>query len=259
MPGIVAVMFDLRGKFAVVTGAGSGIGEAIARVFAGAGAAVFVLDRDAAAAKRAAESLPGAKTVVADVSDETSVTKAVGFVLEHSGGQIDVLVNNAGIGHVGTVLTTTPADLDRLYRVNVQGILMTTRAVLPSMIARGAGSVINLASIGGIVGIRDRLAYCTTKFAVVGMTKCMALDHATTGVRFNAICPGRVETPFVAARLAEYADPQKARQEMAASQAIGRMGRPDEIAAAALYLASDESKFVTGSALIIDGGFSTGK
>ncbi len=252
-------MFDLSGKFAVVTGAGSGIGEAIARVFAHAGALVFLFDRDASAAQRAAEKLPNAKTILADVSDENSVNEAVNQVLEQTSRRIDVLVNNAGIGHVGTVLTTTPADLDRLYRVNVQGILMMTRAVLPSMIARSAGSVINLASIGGIVGIRDRLAYCTTKFAVVGMTKCMALDHATTGVRFNAICPGRVETPFVTARLAEYPDPQKARQEMAASQAIGRMGQPDEIAAAALYLGSDESRFVTGSSFIIDGGFSAGK
>lgn len=252
-------MFDLSGKFAVVTGAGSGIGEAIARIFADAGAAVFVLDRDAAAAKRVAEKLPNARAIVTDVSDESSVYQAVGDVLEQAGRRIDVLVNNAGIGHVGTVLTTTPADLDRIYRVNVLGVLMMTRAVLPSMISRGAGSVINLASIGGIVGIRDRLAYCTTKFAVVGMTKCMALDHATSGVRFNAICPGRVETPFVTARLAEYADPQKAREDMAATQAIGRMGHPEEIAAAALYLGSDESKFVTGSALIIDGGFSAGK
>ncbi len=252
-------MFDLSAKFAVVTGAGSGIGEAIARVFANAGAEVFVLDCDASAAQRVAEKLPNAKAILADVSDENSVNQAVSQVLEQTSRRIDVLVNNAGIGHVGTVLTTTPADLDRLYRVNVQGILMMTRAVLPSMIAQSTGSVINLASIGGIVGIRDRLAYCTTKFAVVGMTKCMALDHATTGVRFNAICPGRVETPFVTARLAEYADPQKARQEMAASQAIGRMGQPDEIAAAALYLASDESRFVTGSSFIIDGGFSAGK
>jgi NAD(P)-dependent dehydrogenase (short-subunit alcohol dehydrogenase family) len=252
-------MFDLSGKFAVVTGAGSGIGEAVARIFADAGAAVFVLDRDATAAKRVAEKLPNAKAIVTDVSDENSVNQAVGDVLEQAGRRIDVLVNNAGIGHVGTVLTTTPADLDRLFRINVQGVLMMTRAVLPSMISRSAGSIINLASIGGIVGIRDRLAYCTTKSAVVGMTKCMALDHATSGVRFNAICPGRVETPFVTARLAEYADPQRAREEMAATQAIGRMGRPEEIAAAALYLGSDESKFVTGSALIIDGGFSAGK
>jgi NAD(P)-dependent dehydrogenase (short-subunit alcohol dehydrogenase family) len=252
-------MFDLSGKFVVVTGGGSGIGEAIIQVFAQAGAAVFVVDCNAAAAKGVAEKLPNARAIVADVSDETSVNEAVGAILEQAGQRIDVLVNNAGIGHVGTVLTTAPADLDRLYRVNVQGVLLMTRAALPTMIARGSGSVINLASIGGIVGIRDRLAYCTTKFAVVGMTKCMALDHATTGVRFNAICPGRVETPFVTARLAEYADPQKARQEMSASQAIGRMGRPEEIAAAALYLGSDESRFVTGSSFIIDGGFSAGK
>jgi NAD(P)-dependent dehydrogenase (short-subunit alcohol dehydrogenase family) len=116
-----------------------------------------------------------------------------------------------------------------------------------------------MASIGGIVGVRDRLAYCMSKFAVVGITKAMALDHATDGIRVNCICPGRVETPFVQARLAEYPDPKKAYAEMSATQAVGRMGRPDEIAAAALYLASDEAAFVTGSALIIDGGFSAGK
>ena len=127
------------------------------------------------------------------------------------------------------------------------------------MIARRAGAIINIASIGGIVGIRDRLAYCTTKFAVVGMTKSLALDHALDGIRVNCICPGRVETPFVTARLREYPDPEKAYREMAASQAVGRMGRPEEIAAAAEYLASDDAAFVTGSALIIDGGLSAGK
>jgi NAD(P)-dependent dehydrogenase (short-subunit alcohol dehydrogenase family) len=112
-----------------------------------------------------------------------------------------------------------------------------------------------MASVGGIVGIRDRLAYCTTKFAVVGLTRSMALDHAAAGVRVNCICPGRVETPFVAARLREYADPEAAHRQMSSSQSVGRMGRPDEIAAAALYLASDEAAFVTGSALMIDGGW----
>jgi NAD(P)-dependent dehydrogenase (short-subunit alcohol dehydrogenase family) len=165
-------------------------------------------------------------------------------------------VNNAGIGHVGTVLTTTAQDLDRLYAVNVKGILFMTRALLPSMIERKSGSVVNLASVGGVIGVKDRFAYCTTKFAVVGMTKCMAIDHAETKVRFNAICPGRVETPFVQARLKEYPDPRKAYEEMASTQLLKRMGRPDEIAAAALYLAADESAFVTGSCLIIDGGMS---
>ena len=134
-----------------------------------------------------------------------------------------------------------------------------TQAVLPAMIARRAGSIVNLASIGGVIGIRDRLAYCATKFAVVGLTKSMALDHADALIRVNCLCPGRVETPFVQARLREYPDPERAYAEMAATQALGRMARPEEIAAAALYLAADESAFVTGSALIIDGGWSAGK
>jgi NAD(P)-dependent dehydrogenase (short-subunit alcohol dehydrogenase family) len=127
------------------------------------------------------------------------------------------------------------------------------------MLARGRGSVVNLASIGGVVAVRDRLAYTMTKFAVVGLTKSLALDHSHTGVRFNAICPGRVETPFVQARIAEYADPAKAYRDMASTQLTGRMAQPSEIAAAALYLAADESSMVTGSTLMIDGGWSAGK
>jgi len=130
---------------------------------------------------------------------------------------------------------------------------------LPSMLARRSGNIINLASIGGVVGIRDRLAYCTSKFAVVGLTRSMALDHALDGLRVNCICPGRVETPWVAQRLAEYPDPERARREMTATQAVGRMGRPEEVAAAAVYLASDESSFVTGATFMIDGGWSAGK
>src|SRR5436190_20475118 len=127
------------------------------------------------------------------------------------------------------------------------------------MLKRRKGNIINLASIGGVVGIRDRLFYCATKFAVVGITKSMALDHARDGIRVNCICPGRVETPFVSARLQEYPDPRKAYEEMASTQALGRMGKPDEIAAAGLYLASDEAAFVTGTAFLIDGGWSAGK
>jgi NAD(P)-dependent dehydrogenase (short-subunit alcohol dehydrogenase family) len=127
------------------------------------------------------------------------------------------------------------------------------------MIERRSGVIVNTASIGGIVAIRDRLAYCTTKFAVVGFTKCLALDHALDGIRANCICPGRVETPFVKARIDQYPDPEKAYREMAATQAVGRMGTPEEIAASVLYLASDEAAFVTGTALVIDGGFSVGK
>jgi NAD(P)-dependent dehydrogenase (short-subunit alcohol dehydrogenase family) len=252
-------MFSLKEKVAVVTGAASGIGEAIAGAFARAGASVYVLDRDERGGSAVADAIVAeggqASFLPVDVSAESACREAARFVLG-ARGRCDVLVNNAGIGHVGTVLSTTGDDLDRLYAVNVRGILHMTRAFLPVMIERRWGSVINLASVGGIVAVKDRFAYCTTKFAVVGMTKCMAVDHADSKVRFNAICPGRVETPFVQARLAEYPDPAKAYEEMASTQLLKRMGRPQEIAAAALYLAADESAFVTGSSLVIDGGMS---
>jgi NAD(P)-dependent dehydrogenase (short-subunit alcohol dehydrogenase family) len=134
-------------------------------------------------------------------------------------------------------------------------MLSVTKVYLPGMVERRAGAIINMASVAGLVGVRDRLAYCTSKFAVVGLTKSMALDHAADGVRVNCICPGRVETPFVSARLREYPDPDLAYREMSATQSLGRMGKPHEIAAAALFLASDEAAFVTGSALSIDGGW----
>lgn len=256
-------MFDLSDKVAVVTGGASGIGLAICHAFAGAGARVFVLDLNADAGTAAAvtigQSGRQAQFVRTDVADESSCGAAARTVLSATGGRCDILVNNAGIGHVGTLLTTGAADLDRMMSVNVKGVVFMTQALLPAMLEKRWGSVIHLASIGGIVAVRERFAYCATKFAVVGMTKCMALDFADSRVRFNCICPGRVETPFVQARLKEYPDPQKAYAEMSATQALGRMGQPDEIAAAALYLASDESAFVTGSSLIIDGGWSAGK
>ncbi|HEY0010192.1 MAG TPA: SDR family oxidoreductase [Tepidisphaeraceae bacterium] len=254
-------MFALNDRVAVVTGAGSGIGAAIAAALAGAGARVHLLDRDANAGAAVAASLPAGRGVftLCDISDAASVSAAMEAVTRESNGKVDVLVNNAGIGHVGTILTTSADDLDRLYAVNVRGLLLMTQAFLPGMLERRYGSVINIASIGGVVGIRDRLAYCATKSAVVGMTKCMALDHASRGVRFNAICPGRVRTPFVEARLREYPDAAAAEAEMTSTQPLGRMGRPEEIAAAAVYLAADESSFVTGSCFMIDGGWSAGK
>ncbi|HEV8591274.1 MAG TPA: SDR family oxidoreductase, partial [Pyrinomonadaceae bacterium] len=174
-------------------------------------------------------------------------------------GKLDILVNNAGIGHVGTILETTSEDLDRLHAVNVRGMFDLTKAFIPKMIESKYGVIVNMSSVGGVAAVKDRIAYCTTKFAVVGFTKCLALDHALDGIRANCICPGRVETPFVKARINEYPDPEKAYREMAATQAVGRMGTPEEIAAAALYLASDEAAFVTGTALLIEGGFTVGK
>lgn len=252
----------LSEKACLVTGAASGIGAAIARRFAQEGALVFVTDVDAEAGRATAQGIEAdggrAAFLRLDVAREDDCAAAAEAVRQRH-GPLDVLVNNAGIGHVGTVLETTAADLDRLHAVNVRGVFNVSRAFLPGMIERRAGVIINVASIGGIVGIRDRAAYCATKFAVVGLTKSMALDHAEAGIRVTCICPGRVETPFVQARLAEYPDPEAARREMTATHPLGRMARPEEVAAAALYLASDEAAFVTGSPFIIDGGWSAGK
>jgi NAD(P)-dependent dehydrogenase (short-subunit alcohol dehydrogenase family) len=255
-------MFDLSGKNALVTGAASGIGEATARTLAAAGAKVYIADLDFGRGISVADEISkegfAAEFMELDVSSRSSCDAAEVYI-RRTDGWLDILVNNAGIGHVGTILETTSEDLERLFAVNVRGMFDLTKAFIGGMIRRDYGVVINIASIGGIIAIRDRLAYCTTKFAVVGFTKCLALDHATQGIRANCICPGRVETDFVKKRIAEYPDPEKAYAEMAATQAVGRMGTPEEIAACALYLASDEAAFVTGSALEIDGGFSVGK
>jgi len=251
-------MFRLDQKNAVVTGAGSGIGRAISELFARQGATVWVLDRDEkngeATVEKILEQGGSAHFESLDVSDALA---AEALSLKLPG--IDVLVNNAGIGHVGNLLATNAEDLDRLHAVNVRGPFNLCKAFVPKMLERGSGSVIMLASIGGIVGVRDRLAYTVSKHAVVGLTRALALDHSSTGVRFNAICPGRVETPFVKARLAEYPDPQAAYREMASTQLNGRMVRSEEVAAAALYLAAEESAMVTGSCQMIDGGWSAGK
>ncbi len=246
-------MFSLKNKNALVTGGASGIGAALAETFAAAGAVVWVADRNQADGRAQAERI-GGKFIALDVASEADCARAA-----ETTGPLDILANVAGIGHVGSLLNTTAADLDRLHAVNVRGVFNCCKAFAPGMLARKSGSVINMASIAGVVAVRDRLAYTTTKFAVVGLTKALALDHSATGVRFNCICPGRVETPFVLARLKEYPDPQAAYREMAATQLNGRMLKPEEVASAALYLAADESAMVTGSALMIDGGWSAGK
>lgn len=254
--------FLLDGKVAAITGAGSGIGRAIAILFARSGATVCVLERNEEAGQAVADEIvaTGGRAVftATDVSQSTRCSASVSQILtDHS--RLDILVNNAGVGHVGTVLTTTEQDLDRMIAVNVKGVMFMTQAVLPAMIDRGGGVVVNLASIGGVVAVRDRFAYCTTKFAVVGMTKCVALDHSAQNIRCNCICPGRVETPFVQQRLKEYADPKQAYEQMVSTQLLKRMAKPEEVAAAALYLASDASAFVTGTELIVDGGWTAGK
>jgi 2-keto-3-deoxy-L-fuconate dehydrogenase len=251
-------MFSLTDKTALVTGAGSGIGRAIAHLFARQGAFVWIVDRDALAGRGEVDAIreAGGRADYAEL-DVSDAAAALALALRLPA--LDILVNNAGVGHVGSLLETAATDLDRLHAVNVRGPFNLCKAFVPAMLGRRKGSVINLASIGGVVAVRDRLAYTVTKHAVVGLTKALALDHSHTGVRFNAICPGRVETPFVKARVAEYPDPAKAYRDMASTQLTGRMAQPDEIAAAALYLAADESAMVTGSNLMIDGGWSAGK
>jgi 2-keto-3-deoxy-L-fuconate dehydrogenase len=251
-------MFSLASKHALVTGGGSGIGRAIAHLFSRQGARVTIVDRDEKTGAWEAGELRAtgamADFVSADISDPAAVA---GFASALP--PVDILVNNAGVGHVGSLLATTAADLDRLHAVNVRGTFNLCKAFVPGMLERQRGSVVNIASVAGVVAVRDRLAYTISKHAIVGLTRALALDHSHTGVRFNAICPGRVETPWVQARVKEYPDPEKAYREMASTQLNGRMATPDEIAAAALYLAADESAMVTGSNLMIDGGWTAGK
>lgn len=255
-------MSTLEGKISLVTGAGSGLGAAIAEAFARAGGFVYCTDRSLSTAEDTARRIAAAggraQALLQDVTSESDCA-AVGEAVLGRHGRLDVLMNNAGIGHVGTLLTTTGSDLDRVLAVNVRGVFNVTKVFLPSMVERGKGSIIHMASTTGVTGVVDRLAYCVSKHAVVGLTKSMALDHAKTGVRINCICPGRVETPFMMARIKEYPDPQAAYREMADTQAIGRMGQPDEIARLATFLASDESSFMTGSAVVIDGGWTAGR
>lgn len=255
-------MITLNDKIALVTGAGSGIGAAIAECFAEAGALVFATNLVETAAQRTAARISQAghraESLALDVSDEASCLAALKTVNEKY-GRCYVLVNNAGIGHVGTILSTKPEDLERLWKVNVLGTYQLCRAVLPGMIERGKGSIVNIASILGVMAMEARFAYTTTKHAIVGMTRAMAMDHGTTGVRINCICPGRVRTPFVDEMLRQYENPEDYLRQMEAPHAMKRMAAPSEIASAALYLASDAASFVTGSAMTVDGGLSAGK
>ena len=256
-------MIHLADKIAIVTGAGSGIGAAIAVCFAEAGARVYVADCNEIAALATVEIIEQkggwARAQFVDIAQQSACNSLIEQVLLENNQRCDVLVNNAGVGHVGTILTTDPSDLERLWQINLRGAYFLSRAVLPAMIAQRSGSIIHVASIAGVMGMEARFAYTVTKHAVVGMTRAMAMDYGTTGVRINCICPGRVQTPFVAARLLEYPDPEAYLRQMEAPHAMKRMAQPFEIASAALYLASDASSFVTGSAMVVDGGYTAGK
>lgn len=254
--------FQLDGKRIVVTGAASGIGRAIAIRFAHAGAEVILLDLNAGSANEVVEEVRSqtprrASCLACDVSEESSVATAFSQIAATGG--LDVLVNSAGIAHIGSVLTTTPLEFDRLYRINVRGTYLTMQAAIPLLAKRKSGVILNMASIAATCGLSDRFAYSMTKGAVLAMTLSVAKDCLPLNIRCNCISPARVHTPFVDGFLAGNYPGQEAEmmQKLAASQPIGRMGTPEEIAQLALFLASDAASFMTGADYPIDGGFLT--
>jgi len=252
-------MNPLANQTAVITGGASGIGLAIAQRFAQEGAAVEILDRNAEEMARAVEGIRAsgglAEVTACDVSDHTAVDAAFAAIHQRR-GRIHILINNAGIAHVGNALNTTAEDFERVQRVNVFGAANCLRAALRTMVTDGGGSIVNMASTVAVMGIPDRFAYATSKGAVLSMTYAVAKDFLDQNIRCNAILPGRIHTPFVDGFIAKNYPGREAEmfEKLSQTQPIGRMGRPEEIASAALFLCSPEATFVTGLALPIDGG-----
>lgn len=249
-------MFSLKGKTAVITGGGSGIGKGIAKVFAAQGADVKIVelnqDSGNAVVKEIIDAGGQASVHACDVSKQADVVS-----LFNSIGKIDILVNNAGIAHVGRADTTTEADFDRIYNVNVKGAYNCLYAAIPLMKKNGGGAILNLASIVAIVGVADRFAYSMSKGAVYAMTLSVAKDYLADNIRCNSISPARVHTPFVDGFIAKNYPGQEKEMfdKLSKTQPVGRMATPEDIAAIALYLCSDEASFITGNDYPIDGGF----
>jgi NAD(P)-dependent dehydrogenase (short-subunit alcohol dehydrogenase family) len=246
----------LTGKVAVVTGAGSGIGRVAAELFASEGAAIIVADVVGEAASETVRAITAAggrgAAVTVDVADEGQVTGMVASAVDTFGG-LHVLFNNAGIfpGDDGGVLDTPPATWDRVMEVNLKGVWLGCRAAVPAMIASGGGSIVNVASFVALMGAATaQVAYTASKGGVLAFTRELAVEYARSGIRANSLCPGPIDTPLLAELLA---DPER-RQRRLVHVPMGRLGRPEEIARAALFLASDDSSFMTGSALVVDGG-----
>jgi NAD(P)-dependent dehydrogenase (short-subunit alcohol dehydrogenase family) len=240
----------LAGKVCIVTGAGSGIGRASAVLFAEEGATVVAADID--------PSRDGVTHRV-DVGDEEE-TQALADAVVAEHGRIDVLFNNAGIAGVGDVLETTVELWEHVMRVNVRGVFLMSRAVVPAMVAQGSGSIVNMSSAIAETGLARRVSYAASKGAVLALTKSMQVDLAPAGVRVNALLPGTIMTPFVEGYLREsYADPEQGRRSIRSRQLTAELGLAEDVARAAIYLASDESRFVLGSGLVVDGGLTAGK
>jgi NAD(P)-dependent dehydrogenase (short-subunit alcohol dehydrogenase family) len=251
-------MFRLDNKTAIITGGGSGIGRAIATVFAQQGAAVHIFDMDEQGATNVVNEITTsggqAQFHKCDVSKQSEVQQIVDAIA--GSGSIDILVNNAGIAHIGTADSTAETDFDRLVNVNVKGVYNCLHTVIPHMKQNG-GSIVNMASIASLVGIPDRFAYSMTKGAVVGMTLSVAKDYLKYNIRCNCISPARVHTPFVDGFLSKNypGKEEEMFEKLSKTQPIGRMGKPDEIGYLALYLCSNEASFITGCDYPIDGGF----
>jgi NAD(P)-dependent dehydrogenase (short-subunit alcohol dehydrogenase family) len=253
----VAATGVLNGKAAIVTGGASGIGRAIAGLFAREGAAVEIVDRNPVAGRLAADEIAAAggrvTFVEGDVACADDVRRAVQIAVAGF-GRLDVLVNNAGIIRRATVTETSEADWEGVMAVNAKSVYLFAHEAVPVMAAAGGGVIVNVASGWGLVGGRRAVAYCASKGAVVQLTRALALDHARDGVRVNCLCPGDTDTPMLRDEARQLGEPAEQFLAASAQRPLGRIGRPDEIAQAALYLASDASAFVTGTTLVIDGG-----
>ena len=244
--------FRLDGLHALVTGGASGIGEATSRELVRAGAYVWIADINLDAATTLAATLGNASPLRMDVTSATSIDEAAKQL-----PQLDILVNNAGIGHVGSIQTTEATDFDKLLNVNVRSVYLVTQRLIALLLASPAkGSIVNIGSVAGLIGIKQRFAYCTSKGAVLAMTRQLAVEYAKE-LRVNAICPGTVETPFVEGYLDKYHahEKEKIREELKARQPMGRLGQPEEVASMVRYLSSREAGFISGSLFTLDGGW----
>lgn len=251
----------LQSKVAVVTGAARGIGRSIAGVFAQEGARLVLVDLDFAGGEQVAEEIRkgGGQAIFvrADVSQAEAVRRLIAEAVAF-GKRIDVLVNNAAINYFGSATETPDEVWDRVMAVNVRSVFLSCKHVIPVMQKQGGGSIVNLASVAGVVGLKNLAAYTASKGAVVQLTKNLALDYAPWGIRVNALCPGVTATEMTLQLIADAPDPEATRRRYDLGRPLGRMGEPDEIARAALFLASDDSSYMTGSALIVDGGYCAG-
>lgn len=251
--------FSLEGKSAIITGGASGIGKAISKTFAQQGAQVHILEFNEESGEQAVEEIKesggNASFYQCDVSNHSQVKEIIDEIARNS--KIDILINNAGIAHVGNIENTQVEDLDRVYNVNVKGVYNCIYATVPKMKLQGGGVIINMASIASSVGISDRFAYSMSKGAVLTMTYSVAKDYLDSNIRCNSISPARVHTPFVDGFIKKNYPGKEDEmfENLSKTQPIGRMGKPEEIANLALYLSSDEASFITGSDFAIDGGF----